>query len=138
MMVAEQTPTMPARRAVRHAEAFSREKGNPPRLIGFCALLAYVSTILTANLTLSLVGVIRLWPSHLLAPAGVLWVGVALSARDLVQETLGRRWTIIAIPIGAALSALLSPALAVASGTAFLLSESFDMLCFTPLRVRGR
>jgi uncharacterized PurR-regulated membrane protein YhhQ (DUF165 family) len=72
----------------------------------------------------------------LLAPAGVYFVGVSFTARDIVQDQLGRRMTILAIVIGAALSALLSPSLALASGTAFLVSESLDMLVYTPLRHR--
>jgi uncharacterized PurR-regulated membrane protein YhhQ (DUF165 family) len=61
---------------------------------------------------------------------------LAFTLRDLVQDSMGRWWTMGAIVIGAALSALVSPQFALASGTAFLLSELADLLVCTPLRVR--
>ena len=42
-----------------------------------------------------------------------------------------------AVIVGAALSAILSPALALASGTAFLLSEGLDLAVYTPLQRRN-
>ena len=73
----------------------------------------------------------------LLAPSGVLVIGIALVLRDFVQLTMGPRWTVGAILAGAAVSALVAPpALAVASGVAFLLSELADMAVYTPLRER--
>src|SRR5688572_25760579 len=72
------------------------------------------------------------------APSGVLWVGVALVARDLVQQFFGRRFTIAAMFLGAALSYLVAPSLALASGVAFLISETADFLVYTPLIKRGR
>jgi len=73
----------------------------------------------------------------LLAPSGVLVVGLALVLRDMLHERLGSAWTVGAIVVGAALSALIAPtALVVASGTAFLLSEAADMAVYTPLRER--
>src|SRR3954452_7935158 len=54
------------------------------------------------------------------APSGVLTVGLALVLRDLVQRRLGLKWSVIAIGVGAALSALLAPpALILASIVAF-------------------
>jgi uncharacterized PurR-regulated membrane protein YhhQ (DUF165 family) len=50
---------------------------------------------------------------------------------------MGSRWALGAIQAGAALSALIAPpALVVASGVAFLLSELADMAVYTPLRER--
>jgi uncharacterized PurR-regulated membrane protein YhhQ (DUF165 family) len=73
----------------------------------------------------------------LAAPSGVIVVGIALVLRDLVQRDLGAKWAIAAIVAGAAISTgVASPALAVASGTAFLLSELADMAVYTPLRER--
>lgn len=108
-------------------------------------LILYISTIFAANWSLSHLGdcsrpgpcTIPVWPG-INAPSGVLWVGLALSLRDATQEQLGRRWTVAAILVGAALSALLSPSLAVASGVAFLVSEGVDFAVYTPLRERGR
>lgn len=74
----------------------------------------------------------------LMAPSGVLMVGLALVLRDLVQRRLGLLWAVAAILAGTALSALLAPpALVVASGTAFLLSELADLAVYTPLQRRG-
>lgn len=71
----------------------------------------------------------------LMAPSGVLMVGLALVLRDLVQRRLGFIWAVAAILAGSALSALLAPAsLVVASGVAFLLSELADLAVFTPLQ----
>ena len=73
----------------------------------------------------------------LMAPSGVLMVGLALVLRDLVQRRLGLLWAVAAILAGTLLSALLAPAaLVVASGVAFLLSELADLAVFTPLQRR--
>ena len=45
----------------------------------------------------------------LMAPSGVLMIGLALVLRDLVQRRLGVGWAIAAIIAGAALSASLAP-----------------------------
>ena len=45
----------------------------------------------------------------LMAPSGVLMIGLALVLRDLVQRRLGFLWAVAAILAGAALSALLAP-----------------------------
>src|SRR5687767_7096484 len=58
------------------------------------------------------------------APSGVLWVGVALVARDFVQRELGKRMALIAMLVGALLSYFVAPSLALASAAAFLLSET--------------
>jgi uncharacterized PurR-regulated membrane protein YhhQ (DUF165 family) len=72
------------------------------------------------------------------APSGVLWVGLALVVRDLVQQFFGRRFTVGAMLVGAALSYFVAPSLALASAVAFLVSESADFLVYTPLMERGR
>ena len=72
------------------------------------------------------------------APSGVLLVGLALVLRDLVQRRLGLLWSAAAIVIGALLSATFAPpSLVIASGAAFMLSETADLLVFTPLQRRG-
>jgi uncharacterized PurR-regulated membrane protein YhhQ (DUF165 family) len=73
----------------------------------------------------------------LMAPSGVITIGLAFVLRDLVQRRLGVRWAILAILAGAALSALLAPqALVIASAVAFLLSEAADLAVYTPLHRR--
>ena len=74
----------------------------------------------------------------LLAPSGVLMVGLALVLRDMVQRRLGLGWAAAAVVAGAALSALLAPpALVVASAAAFLVGEAVDLAVYTPLQRRG-
>jgi queuosine precursor transporter len=72
-----------------------------------------------------------------IAPSGVMMVGVALVLRDLVQRRLGAGFSALAILAGAGLSALVAPpALILASAVAFLLSEFSDLAVYTPLARR--
>jgi len=74
----------------------------------------------------------------LMAPSGVIMIGMALVLRDLVQRRLGLLWAIAAIVAGALLSGLVAPPrLVVASATAFLVAEMADLAVFTPLQKRG-
>jgi uncharacterized PurR-regulated membrane protein YhhQ (DUF165 family) len=99
------------------------------------ALVAYIATIFAANWAITTFGLVPVG-FGLLAPAGVYFAGLAFTFRDLTQDALGRGWTYLAIVVGAGLSALLSGPLALASGSAFLLSETADLLVYTPLRRR--
>ena len=73
----------------------------------------------------------------LMAPSGVIMIGIALVLRDLVQRRLGVGVAVGAIVAGAALSALIAPpALVIASAMAFLLSEFADLAVYTPLARR--
>jgi uncharacterized PurR-regulated membrane protein YhhQ (DUF165 family) len=73
----------------------------------------------------------------LMAPSGVLMIGVALVLRDLVQRRLGVAIASLAILLGTAISALLAPpALVIASAAAFLISEFADLAVYTPLARR--
>jgi uncharacterized PurR-regulated membrane protein YhhQ (DUF165 family) len=72
-----------------------------------------------------------------MAPSGVLMIGIALVLRDLVQRRLGVGWAVIAILAGAAMSAWFAPrTLVIASAVAFLLSELADLAVYTPLARR--
>src|SRR3954447_9871108 len=95
-------------------------------------LVGYVAVIVLANWAIQQFGLVPVG-FGLLAPAGVYFAGLAFTLRDLVQEQLGRKWTLVAIVVGAAVSAVLSPQLALASGIAFLLSELADFAVYTPL-----
>ena len=69
------------------------------------------------------------------ATAGTYAAGVALVARDFVHEFGGVKTVLGVIGLGVALSLLLAdPAIALASGVAFLVSELADMAVYTPLR----
>ncbi len=112
---------------------------------GWLYAALFVGSIWLANYLIGHVGLIcgppgpcliPVWPG-IMAPSGVLAIGASFTLRDLVQRRLGRNVTLGAIVIGAALSAILSPALALASGVAFLLSELLDLLVYTPLQQRN-
>ena len=73
----------------------------------------------------------------IMAPSGVVMIGLALVLRDLVQRRLGLSWAAGAIAAGAVLSAFLAPpALVVASAVSFFLSELADLAVYTPLQRR--
>ncbi len=100
-------------------------------------LALYVLTIPLANWAITTYGVVPVG-FGLMAPAGVLFAGLAFTLRDLTQESLGRWWTLAAIGVGALLSlAVSAPFVAVASASAFLVSELADFSVYTPLRERG-
>ena len=72
-----------------------------------------------------------------MAPSGVLTIGLAFVLRDLVQRRIGVRWAAVAVVAGALLSAVFAPpALVAASGAAFLFSETADLAVYTPLQRR--
>lgn len=74
---------------------------------------------------------------NILAPSGVLMIGLALVLRDLVQRRLGKFAALGAIAAGAILSALVAPpALVIASATAFFISELADFAVYTPLQAK--
>jgi queuosine precursor transporter len=108
--------------------------------------VGYVLSILLANWLVANLPPIVVWPlPELRAPAGVLAAGFVFSFRNLTQETLGRRFSVLAIVLGAALSWFISGdtelggplRLPLASGLAFLLSETLDFAVYTPIRRTG-
>jgi uncharacterized PurR-regulated membrane protein YhhQ (DUF165 family) len=100
-------------------------------------LAAYVACIVLANVLTARFGMVPVG-FGLLATAGTYAAGLALLARDVVQDVAGRRAVLGAVIVGAGLSAWLStPQLAVASGAAFLIAELADMGVYTPLRRKG-
>ena len=112
---------------------------------GWAFLLLFCLTIPAANWMIGHVGTLCLRDGPcvvpvapgLLAPSGVLMVGLALVLRDLVQLRLGVGYGVGAIAVGALISALLAPAsLVIASTAAFLLSEFADFAVYTPLARR--
>ncbi|WP_439575292.1 VUT family protein [Phreatobacter sp.] len=111
-------------------------------MIGYLALAGFVATIPAANWLIGNAGTVCvpggpcLIPVGfgLMAPSGVLMIGLALVLRDIVQRTIGIGWSLAGIAIGAALSWTVAPAaLAIASAAAFLFSELADTAVYTPL-----
>ncbi len=115
------------------------------RRIGLLAFTLFLLCIPIANWLIGNVGtvcvpqgpcLIPVAPG-LMAPSGVAMVGLALVLRDVVQRTLGAWASLLAIGIGALLSAFVAPGpLVVASAVAFLLSELADFSVYTPLQRR--
>ena len=103
---------------------------------GLTALVAYIGVIFAANWAVKRFGLVSVG-FGLMAPAAVYFVGLAFTLRDLVQNILGRWVSVLAIVAGAAVSAAVSPALALASGLAVFSSELAAFLVYTPLLRRG-
>ena len=110
---------------------------------GYAYLVAFILTIPAANWMIGNVGAVCPENSpclipvgfDVMAPSGVIMVGLALVLRDLVQRRLGKLWALGAIVVGALLSALIAPQVWVlASGAAFLVSELADFAVYTPLQ----
>jgi len=110
-------------------------------------ILLFSLTIPLANYLISNVGVTCIPKGPclvpvgfgLMAPSGVLVIGLALVLRDWVHETLGKWWAVAAVLLGTALSFGFSPAaLAVASAVAFLFSEMSDLLVYSKLRLKSK
>lgn len=106
-------------------------------IAGSITIAAYIATIPAANLAITHLGVVPVGFGYL-APAGAYFVGISLVLRDLAREWAGRWPVVAAVLAGALLSYLVAgPALALASGLAFLLSEGLDFAAYEPLRERG-
>lgn len=103
--------------------------------MGAITAVLYVGTVVMANWAVDRFGVVSVG-FGLMAPAAVYFVGLAFTLRDLLHEWLGRRAVVGAILVGGAVSALVSPRLAVASASAFLASELADLAVYSPLRNR--
>lgn len=110
----------------------------------YLSLAAFIATIPAANWLINNVGTTCI-PNGpclipvgfgMMAPSGVLLIGLALVLRDYVYEAFGRNTALIAILAGAALS-MFSPGLAIASAAAFLIAELSDMAVYSKLRQRG-
>ena len=114
---------------------------------GLVCLALFTLTIPAANWLIGHVGAVCP-PPHgpclvpvapgVMAPSGVLTIGLAFVLRDLVQRRLGAKVSLFAVAVGAFLSAWLAPpAIVMASAAAFLLSELADFAVYTPLQSRG-
>ncbi len=106
------------------------------QVIGLIAVLLYIATIFAANWAIQRFGPVTVGFGYM-APAGVYFAGLAFTLRDITHDTLGRVWVLLAILIGAGLSAMVSTEFALASGVAFLVSELADFAIYSPLRERN-
>ena len=112
---------------------------------GVAFLVLFCLTIPAANWMIGHVGTVCLRDGPclvpvapgLMAPSGVLMVGLALVLRDLVQRRLGVEFGVGAIAVGALISALLAPAALVVAAAAALMVWEFSALAgYTPLARR--
>ncbi|WP_436499517.1 VUT family protein [Actinokineospora sp. HUAS TT18] len=127
------TPTTPT--APRSASP--RPITGRPTVRGVATMVGYLLSVVAANVAsvhyppLALAG--------LLVPAGTLFAGASLTARDLLHDALGPRGVAAGIAAGAALSAALAtPRIAIASVVAFTVSELLDALVYARLRRRSQ
>lgn len=123
-----------ARRSGRVARPIVLPPARTAGLALVCA--AYIGTIFAANAAIEAWGIVPVG-FGVLAPAGVYFAGLAFTLRDLIHRYGSRKLAIVAIVVGAGLSALVSPELALASGLAFFVSELFDLAVYDRLRRRG-
>lgn len=109
----------------------------------YLLLTAFAATIPAANWLIGNVGTTCI-PNGpclipvgfgLMAPSGVLMIGLALVLRDAVHEHFGTKGSVAAIGLGAALS-MFSPGLALASAVAFIIAELSDLAVYAKLRAR--
>lgn len=112
-------------------------------MIKYLFLLAYMSTIPLANFMITNVGTFCVPDGPcliplgfgIMAPSGVLMIGLALFLRDVIYEKFGYKWTLGAILVGSVLSYILAdPYVAIASITAFLISELSDFFVYSKVR----
>lgn len=109
----------------------------PRRIAAVLSLLAFVILVVAANYLTSRYGLMPIG-FGLVVTAGTWAAGLVLLARDAVHASAGRISVAGAIVAGAALSLVLAPpALALASGAAFAVSELADWAVYEPLRRRG-
>lgn len=107
-------------------------------VLGVCAVIFYALMIVLANVVTVHFGLMAVG-FGLVATAGTYLAGFAFVGRNMVQETLGRKIVLAAIFAGGILSWFLaSHALAIASATAFLISETTDYAVYTPIRARAK
>ncbi len=100
------------------------------------ALAAFAGCIVATNAATASLGAVAWF--GVAATAGTWLAGLSFVARDWMHETGGPKWVALALAVGAALSALMSPTLALASAVAFTLSETADWAVYAPLRSRGK
>jgi len=113
----------------------------------FFVFLSFLATIPLANFFIGYVGTVCVANGPclipvgfgLMAPSGVLFVGLALVLRDWLQELTNWRVSLLAVVLGSVVSLLTAnPYVAMASAAAFLIAEVSDLLVYTPLREKGR
>ena len=85
---------------------------------------AYLASILLANLFVIWFGIVKVM--GLVFPAGVVFIGLTFSFRDFVQRYWGDKACWIWMLVACGLTTIMSPKVALASFSAFIISEGVD------------
>lgn len=112
----------------------------------YLAAVGFIGSIPLANYLISNIGTVCsegvcLIPVGfgLMAPSGVLVIGLSLALRDYIHESFGIRPAILMILFGALLSFILAnPYIAVASAVSYLVSELMDAGVYSWLREKSK
>ncbi|MFI5589377.1 VUT family protein [Amycolatopsis sp. NPDC051758] len=124
-----------ARRPVSYVGR-SRRRGPAALAAGWSSAGCYLAAVVGANWASSHY---TLAVGALVIPVGACVAGAAFTARDVVHEALGERSVVTAIAVGTVLTAAVAtPRIALASATAFLLSELADSWLYRRWRPRGQ
>jgi uncharacterized PurR-regulated membrane protein YhhQ (DUF165 family) len=99
------------------------------KVIGGLWALAYLLSIVFANWLVQLFGIIKLGPFQV--PAGVVLIGFTFTLRDIVQRYFGKTWVWLYMLAATVITMGLNERIAIASGAAFLISETIDFLIYT-------
>jgi len=92
-------------------------------------VIFYLGSIILANILVLHYGLINHW--GLTFPAGAYAIGLTFTARDLVQRRYGKWKCWVWMGIASIITALFAPKIALASVSAFLISEGVDWLVYT-------
>lgn len=106
-------------------------------VIGLASGVALVASVVIANWATSTFGFVPVGFGQA-ATAGTLAAGVALAARDAIQDALGKGWMLGFLAVAAALSYVVAdPHIATASLFAFTVAELLDFAVYTPIRTNS-
>jgi uncharacterized PurR-regulated membrane protein YhhQ (DUF165 family) len=90
--------------------------------------MLYLTSIVLGNLFVHWFGIIKY--AGLVFPAGVVFVGLTFSFRDFVQRNWGDAGTWVWMLVATVITLFLNWEIAIASCSAFLVSEAVDWLAF--------
>lgn len=108
------------------------------RLSIAAATALFVATVYFANWLIVRYGPIRVWPTTLMAPAGVYVVALAFVLRDYIQYQGSRLLALAAIAAGTALTfVFVNHTLAFASAAGFATAEVIGLVVFWLLQKRS-
>ena len=93
-------------------------------------VIAYVGCIVLVNWGFTVVPLVEMWGGEMWPPMSIV-VGLVFVLRDYAQRAVGH-WVILAMLVGGVLSWwMANPYVAIASVTAFLISECVDWSVYT-------